>query len=322
VDTLQAATASAGSATLLWVQWDQPSLSANGKRGSRSDLDVWFYDANGEPFELCTDDPEQLVCQIPGFDYNIDGDAVETPIMVNFSDQDLQVQIGVELYEGPSPNYLKYVWFDLDAGVFSVDEYDTASGTIYGHANAAGAEAVGAAAWYQTEEWGSPLRPQCIPACLNSFSSAGGSPVLFGRNGRRLAAPEIRIKPGVTGPDGGNTSFFFVDLDFEVPGTSEPDGFPNFFGTSASAPHVAAVAALILDQRARDIAAHKRFFGPRNLSPDLIYWALRLTADDMKLRNFGGDIGPQRVDNANGFDFDTGFGFVDAQRALRATRGF
>ena len=62
--------------------------------------------------------------------------------------------------------------------------------------------------------------------------------------------------------------------------------------------------------------------GPRKLTPDLIYWAMRLTADDMKLRNFGGDIGPQRVDNANGFDFDTGFGFVDAQRALRATRGF
>jgi len=73
---------------------------------------------------------------------------------------------------------------------------------------------------------------------------------------------------------------------------------------------------------AGDISARKRFIGPRNLSPDLIYWALRLTPDDIKLRNFGGDIGPQRVDNANGFDFDTGFGFVDAQRALRATRGF
>lgn len=322
VDTLQSATASAGSATLLSVQWDQPSLSANGKRGSRSDIDVWFYDANGEPFELCTDDPEQLVCQVPGFDYNIDGDAVETPIMVNFSDQDIEVQIGVELFEGPTPNYLKYVWFDLDAGVFSVDEYDTASSTIYGHANAAGAEAVGAAAWYQTEEWNSPLRPQCLPACLNSFSSAGGTPVLFGRNGRRLDSPDIRIKPGVTGPDGGNTTFFFVDLDFEIPGTAEPDGFPNFFGTSASAPHVAAVAALMLDQRARDIDARKRFIGPRNLSPEAIYWALRLTADDLTLRNFGGDIGPQRVDNARGFDFDTGFGFVDAQRALRATRGF
>jgi hypothetical protein len=63
----------------------------------------------------------------------------------------------------------------------------------------------------------------------------------------------------------------------------------------------------------RDIAARKRFIGPGNLSPDLIYLALGLTADDIKLRNFGGDIGPQRVDNA---------GFVDAQRVLRATRGF
>lgn len=322
VDTLQHATASAGSVTLLSVQWDQPSLSANGKRGSASDVDVWLYDADGEPYDICTDDPEQLVCQIPGFDDNIDGDAVETPIMVNLSDADLEVQIGIELFTGPTPNYLKYVWYDLDAGAFSVDEYDTASGTVYGHANAAGAEAVGAAAWYQTEEWGSPLRPQCFPACLNSFSSAGGVPVLFGKNGRRLPFPEIRIKPGVTGPDGGNTSFFIEDLGFEIPGTTEPDGFPNFFGTSASAPHVAAVAALMLDQRERDIQARKRFIGPRNLTPDTIYWVLRLTADDMKLRNFGGDIGPQRVDNAHGFDFDTGFGFVDAQRALRATRGF
>jgi subtilisin family serine protease len=322
VDGLQRATASAFSATLLSFQWDQPSLSANGRRGAQSDLDLWFYDENGEPYEICTDDPEQVVCQIPGIDVNVDGDAVETPIMVNFSDQDLVVQIGVELYEGPAPNYIKYVWFDLDAGEFAVDEYDTASGTVYGHANAAGAEAVGAAAWYQTEEWGSPLRPQCFPACLNSFSSAGGTPVFFGPDGRRLPFAQLRLKPGVTGPDGGNTSFFLFDLDFEIPGTSEPDGLPNFFGTSASAPHVAAVAALMLDQRARDIDARKRFFGPRKLTPDLIYWGLRLTADDLKLRNFGGDIGPQRVDNAHGFDLDTGFGFVDAQRALRAIRGF
>ena len=321
-DTLQHATAGAGSATLMSVQWDEPSLSANGKLGSATDIDVWFYDAAGEPFEICNDDPAQVLCQIPGIDFNLEGDAVEIPIMVNFSDEDVEVQIGIELFEGAAPNYLKYVWFDLDAGLFSVDEYDTASGTLYGHANAAGAEAVGAAAWYQTQEWGSPLRPQCRPACLDSFSSAGGTPLLFGADGRRLDRPIVRLKPGITGPDGGNTSFFFVDLEFEIPGTTEPDGFPNFFGTSAAAPHVAAVAALMLEQRARDIAARKRFLGPRRLSPDLIYWALRLTADDMKLRNFGGDIGPQRVDNARGFDLDTGFGFVDAQRALRATRGF
>jgi subtilisin family serine protease len=322
VDGLQTVTAGASSVTYLPFNWDQPSISANGARGALSDVDVWFYDMNGDPIEPCTSDPEQLVCQIPGIDSNVGYDAIEIPILVNFSEEDLQVQVGIELYEGPAPNYIKYVWFDADLGVFSVDEYDTASGTVYGHANAAGAEAVGASAWYQTEEWGSPLRPQCFPACLNSFSSAGGVPVFFGKNGRRLPFPDVRLKPGVTGPDGGNTSFFLFDLDFQVPGSNEPDGIPNFFGTSASAPHVAAVAALLLEQRARDIAARKRFIGPRNLTPDLIYWALRLTADDLKLRNFGGDIGPQRVDNANGFDFDTGFGFVDAQRALRATRGF
>jgi hypothetical protein len=68
--------------------------------------------------------------------------------------------------------------------------------------------------------------------------------VFFGANGRRLRTTAVRLKPGVTGPDGGHTSFFLFDLSFEVPGTSEPDGIPNSFGTSASAPHVAAVAAL------------------------------------------------------------------------------
>jgi subtilisin family serine protease len=323
VDGLQSATVGAQSITLLSFQWDQPFLSSNGKRGSASDIDVYFYDESGEPIVPCFLDPEiLLVCQEPGWEINIDGDAVEIPVLYNLTDEELNVQLGVELFEGPAPNFIKYVWFDFGDGVFSLNEYDTQSGTVYGHANARGAEAVGASAWYQTEEWGSPLRPTCIPACLNNFSSAGGVPILFGKNGLRLRAPEIRTKPGVTGPDGGNTTFFFFDLSFEVPGTTEPDGFPNFFGTSASAPHVAAVAALMLDQRERDIAARKRFNGPKILTPDLIFRALRLTADEMKLRNFGGDIGPQPVDNADGFDLDTGFGFVDAQRALRSTRGF
>jgi subtilisin family serine protease len=320
VDTLQQVVASPGSVALLSLQWDEPTLSANGKRGSASDIDAYFYDMAGNPIELCSPDPAQLVCQIPGFDLNVGGDAVELPILVNFGDSDLEAQLGVELFEGPAPNYLKYVWFDLDAGTFAVQEFDTASGTVYGHANAAGAEAVGAATWYQTEAWGSPFRPQCIPACLNSFSSAGGTPIFFDKNGNRLSLPQVRIKPGVTGPDGGNTSFFLFDLSFEVPGTAEPDGFPNFFGTSASAPHVAAVAALMLDLRARDIEASKRFLGPRKLSPDYIYWVMRLTADDIRLRNFGGEIGPQPIGTF--FDFDSGFGFVNAPRALAVIKGF
>ncbi len=322
VDTLQKVVATPGSISLLSLQWDQPSLSANGVRGSASDVDAYFVDMDGDPIEICTDDPAQLICQIPGLDFNVGGDAIELPILVNFSNADLEAQLSVELFSGPTPGFVKYVWFDLGAGEFVVEEFDTASSTVYGHANAAGAEAVGAAAWFQTEAWGSPLRPTCIPACLNSFSSAGGTPIFFGTGGNRLPFPEIRIKPGITGPDGGNTSFFFLDLRFAVPGTAEPDGFPNFFGTSASAPHVAAVAALMLDLRDRDIAAGKHFFGPRRLTPDIIYWVMRLTASDMRLRNFGGAIGPQPFANPTGFDFDSGFGFINAPLALQTIKGF
>ncbi|WP_437957622.1 S8 family serine peptidase [Sorangium sp. So ce119] len=314
VDDLQRVSVSAGSNTVVALNWDQPSLSANGVRGSRSDMDLIVHDTNGEPLEECNLDDLQEVCQMAGVANNIGGDAVELAMIVNRSVEGLDLQLGLELIAGPAPGLLKYVWFER-AGTFSVEEFDTRSSTIFGHPNAAGAEAVGAAAWFQTEEWGSPLDPACRPACLNFFSSAGGTPVLFGDRGERLSFPHLRLKPGVTGPDGGNTTFFIADLAMRIPGTGEPDGFPNFFGTSASAPHVAAVAALMIDRRARDIA---RRFSSEQLSPFEIYGALERTADDVRLRNFGGDIGPQRVPGALGFDFDSGFGFVDAARAVRA----
>ena len=140
--------------------------------------------------EPCTDDAAQLVCQVPGIADNIGGDAVELPVLVNLSDHEVHVRLGIELAAGPAPGQIKYVWYDLGAASLSVDEFQTASATVVGHPNAAGAEAVGASAWYQTRAWGSPLRPTCVPACLDSFSSAGGTPILFDAQGRPLAAAE------------------------------------------------------------------------------------------------------------------------------------
>ena len=323
VDGLQSDDRSAGSATLLSVQWDQPSLSANGRRGAHSDIDVWFYDMNGEPIEICTDDPEQVVCQIPGFDANVGGDAVETPIMVNFSDEDIEVQIGIELFEGPHLTTSSTCGSISTRACSRSTNTTRASGTVYGHANAAGAEAVGAAAWYQTEEWGSPLRPQCFPACLNSFSSAGGAPVFFGA--QRPAAARSRGAPQARRHRPGRRQYLVLPASTWTSKCREPpsrmasrtsSALRRRRRTSRPWPRSCSISA---PATSPPVSASS---GPRNLTPDLIYWALRLTADDMKLRNFGGDIGPQRVDNANGFDFDTGFGFVDAQRALRATRGF
>lgn len=320
VDTAQSMTATAFSVSLLSFQWDQPFFSVTGGNGSASDVDAYFVDADGLPIEICTPDPNQLICQLPGFDFNIGGDALEIPILLNFSEDDIEVSLQIELFEGPNPKFMKYVYFDLDFGVLILNEFDTQSSTAYGHANAAGAEAVGAAPFYNTEEYGQN-KPECGAACLENFSSAGGVPIFFDKQGRRLHFPQIRLKPGVTGPDGADTTTFFFDLDVAIPGTDEPNGNPNFFGTSASAPHVAAVAALMLDKRARDIAAHKHFIGPKKLSPQAIYWAMRLTAQDIRFRA-GITSGPFEIEHGRGFDFDSGFGFVDAVRAIQLISGF
>jgi subtilisin family serine protease len=273
---------------------------------------------DGTAVAPCTDSPAQLVCQEPGIANNIGGDAVELPVIVNLSNQELSLQLGIELVSGPAPGLFKYVWYDIGAAALVVDTFDTAEATIVGHANAAGAEAVGAAAWYQTSAWGSPLHPQCFPACLDGFSSAGGTPILFDRSGRRLDSAQLRSKPGVIGPDAGNSSFFYFRLGFNVPGSSEDDVYPNFCGTSAAAPHVAGVAALLLDRRARDLAAHRPVPAPHALTPAALYNVIRRTASDMRLRNLGGSLGPQPVGVSEGFDYDAGYGLVDAVRALQA----
>jgi len=330
VDTLQEVFVSDTGAWLISFQWDQPAFSANGKRGSQSDVDALFYDENGDlvfPCELVPDDAEVFVCQFAGATDNIDGDPVEVAVLLNFGGSDAVFQLGLEYFSGPKPALIKYVWNDIDAGIGFPIEFDTASSTTYGHANAFGAEAIGAAAWYRTAQWGTPeplLQPACIPACMNVLSSAGGTPILFDRNGRRLSFPRVLLKPGVTGPDAGNTSFFFFPLTFDVPNEDlEPDIYPNFGGTSASAPHIAALAALMLDQRRRDIASGRRFLGPRELSPDYLRWILRLTARDIRRRSV--TLFPPVTDpiaNGGGFDFDSGFGLVDGVRAMSAIKGF
>ena len=130
---------------------------------------------------------------------------------------------------GPTPGLIKVI-DTAETVVFN--EFDTKSGASYGHPLARGGVGVGAAYYQDTPAFGT------TPPVVEGSSSAGGGVILFSTTGMRLAAPDVRQQPLITAPDGGDTSFF---------GGSDPDGtgFPNFFGTSAAAPHAAAVAALM-----------------------------------------------------------------------------
>jgi len=102
--------------------------------------------------------------------------------------------------------------------------------TTGGHATAAGCN--GTAAY-------SVFKPN-VP---EYFTSPGPATIYFDKNSNRLAVPEVREQPRVAAADAANTSFFSGDT------TSDLDSNPNFSGTSAAAPHAAAIAALVLQSR-------------------------------------------------------------------------
>ncbi len=271
--------------TVFSFQWDEPfaSASLSGEPGSASDLDIFLLF-------------QGFFFGIGGIERNIiSGDPIEV-FGVRNPGPPIDLQISIELVAGPPPEIMKYVIFDPpvdtigDPPTSFVVEYATNSSSSYGHANAAGAAGVGAAFWRRTPRFG------VFPPEIENFSSAGGTPILFDLEGQRIV-PEIRAQPRVTGPDGGVTTFFGGRNSF---GETEQDG-NHFFGTSASAPHVAAVAALMLEAN-------------RRLSPDDIFEILGDTAIDMD--------DPVTPDFDIGFDFGTGFGFVDALEAVEEAEDF
>ena len=255
-------------------QWSDPFFSVSGGLGAKTDMDILVYYRG------------VLRPDLSGLEFNIGGDPVEVIDLFNSSNAVIEVEIALVKDSGPDPALIKWVNF----GGGTATQFATRSSTIVGHANAEGAIAVGAARYTLTPVFSTTLSAPII----EGFSSAGGTPILFATNGQPVE-PVIRRKPEIVGPDGGNTTFFpsFRPLSAT---DIEGDDFPNFFGTSASAPHAAGVGAL-LQEKAR-----------KTFTPAQVRDRLQATAIDMD--------DPLTPAFDVGFDFRTGFGFIQADRAL------
>ena len=272
----------------LSFQWDNPF---DGLRGNATtDLDFFITDANGN-----------IVAS--GVDNNLPGAPGGTgvPLEVVLFPGGQQLFVSIQLKAGVAPGRVRFSSFnDLVVDPNNTIQFgpETTFPTAFGVRTAPEAIGVGAVNYFEAAPYANP--DQLISA---DFSAFGPVTRVFDANGNRLPQPVRLLKPDFSAPQAGNTSFF-------PPGPLgqtdiEPDGFPNFFGTSAAAPNLAALVALM-----------------RQLSPnstrDEIFDALRSAS--IFLANNTSPTVPG-VDNQP-WNFQGGYGRPDMTRALEAIDQF
>jgi hypothetical protein len=200
------------------LQWDEPW------NGVGTDLDAFLLNSTGGLIGQAIKDNAES--QIP----------VEILEWPNATSSTKTVQLVINRFSGGDP-HLKFAFIQNGGGV-EATEYPRSSGedvvgpTIFGHSGAASAISVGAV----------PFATKSVP---EPYSSHG--PVFHdwgpveGPGPALPITPETLSKPDLVATDCGGTTFFaFFEELFGVEGW-------HFCGTSAAAPHAAAVAALMLD---------------------------------------------------------------------------
>lgn len=272
-------TVAKGATLTIDLQWAEPW------NGVGTDLDAFLLDAAGKPLKVKEGAQEFLVASVED---NLDSQRpVEVFQWKNTSGGAAEVQLAVNdcfgalcnpAAKSPPPPRLKFILLQNGGGVTATEypessEGDVVGPALFGHSGAAAA--IGVAAVHYSDG-----------AALERYSSRGPVKRYFGPviGSAPAAATGERLisKPDLAATDCVVTTFFFQAEP------SQPPPF-RFCGTSAAAPHAAAVAALV------------RQSNP-GAGADQVRAALTSTARPV------GAFGPSAV----------GAGLVDAYAAVRA----
>ncbi len=238
------------SPALFTLQWSDP-LGA-----STNDYDLYLLDATGTQV-LAASENFQNGTQDP-FEW-ID----------SFTNNDINTRLVIARFSG-SPRFMR---LNTHRGKLQI----ATAGQTSGHSAAQDAFGVAAAAWDACG--GAPF---CTAAPVETFSSDGPRKIFYQPNGTPITPGNflstggtVRQKPDITAADGVSTA---------------TPGFDPFFGTSAAAPHAAAIAALMLSTNG-------------SLTPAQIRQKLTSTTWDIE---------------APGVDRDSGAGILNAYAAVQA----
>lgn len=223
-DTTFFITVSPGATLTLDLQWSEPWF------GVETDLDAYLFDSDGNL--LAEEDNDnvgntQRPVELPEWENN-SGSPEIVRLVINRCAGECNPAAGT------GTPAVKFALLQNGGGVTSTEypsssEGDVVGPTIFGHAAASGAVAVAAVPYGDDEQ-------------IEPYSSRGPvvhrfEPVLDDEPADPLPSPETIAKPDLAATDCGATTFFSFLSGSEW----------RFCGTSAAAPHAAAVAALQLE---------------------------------------------------------------------------
>jgi hypothetical protein len=218
VDRTFGITVAPGATLLVDLQWAEPW------EGVETDIDAYLFDSAGNLISGSAEDnvfTTKQPVEIFGWENESTTKSARVDLVVN-------------RYEGAGPR-LKLALMQNGGGVSAVEYPESRGGdvvgpSVFGHSGDPATISVGAVPFNDSSE------PE-------EYSSRGPATHYFGPvEGKTAAAalpsPEVISKPDLAATDCGKTSFFYFQ-----------DALENwrFCGTSAAAPHAAAVAALALD---------------------------------------------------------------------------